>query len=81
VPEPVTLLGVIPPHVRPESAVSVRETTPAKWLRETIVMVDVAETPALAAAGEDAVIVKSWNWKRAVAVCTSGVLVAVIVRV
>ena len=60
---------------------SVRETTPAKWLRETIVMVDVAETPALAAAGEDAVIVKSWNWKKAVAVRTSGVLVAVIVRV
>jgi len=59
VPEPTTLLGVIVPHVRPEGAVSVRLTVPAKPFRAVIVMVDVAEEPVLTAAGLVAVIVKS----------------------
>jgi hypothetical protein len=62
-PEPVTLLGVIVPQVRPSGIVSVRLTVPAKWLIALIVMVDVAEEPALAGEGEDAAIPKSWMWK------------------
>jgi hypothetical protein len=43
VPEPVTLVGVIAPQVRPAGGVSVRLTTPAKPLSAVIVMVDVAD--------------------------------------
>jgi hypothetical protein len=59
VPDPVILLGVIVPQVRPDGTTSVRLTTPAKWLIELIEMVDVTEAPALAGAGEDAAIPKS----------------------
>ena len=59
VPEPVTLVGVIAPQVRPAWGVSVRLTTPAKPFRAVIVIVEVAETPTFTAAGEDAAIVKS----------------------
>src|SRR6266516_1108082 len=81
VPEPARLLGVIPPQVRPESAVSVRATTPEKWLRAVAEIVEVAETSALAAKGVVAVIPKSWNWNRPVALCTKELLVAVMIRV
>jgi hypothetical protein len=57
VPDPVTLVGVIAPQVKPAGIVSVRETTPAKPLRPVIVIVEVAEVPAVTAAGEDAAIV------------------------
>ena len=63
VPDPVMLLGVMVPQVRPDGTVSVRLTTPAKWLMELIVMVDATEEPALTGAGEDAAIPKSWTWK------------------
>ena len=43
VPEPVTLVGLIAPQVRPAGGVSVRLTTPAKPLSAVIVMVDVAD--------------------------------------
>lgn len=43
VPEPVTLVGVIAPHVRPVAGVSVRLTTPAKPLSAVTVIVDVAD--------------------------------------
>jgi len=81
VPEPVTLFGVIVPHVSPDGTVSVRLTSPAKWLIELIVMVDPAEEPALTGAGDDAMIPKSWTWKIGVAVWTSEPIVPVIVRV
>jgi hypothetical protein len=68
VPEPVTLLGVMLPHARPEGTVSVRLTIPAKWFTPVTVIVAVAELPALAGFGELAVIVKLRNWKREVAV-------------
>jgi hypothetical protein len=68
VPEPVTLVGEIAPQVRFTGTVSVNETTPAKPLTAVTVMVDVAETPALTAAGEDALMVKSWTVNVAVAV-------------
>ncbi len=59
VPEPVTLSGEIAPQVRFAGTVSVSETTPANPLTAVTVIVEVAETPALTAAGEDAAIVKS----------------------
>ncbi len=68
VPEPVTLSGEMAPHVRLAGTVSVRLTTPANPLTAVIVIVEVAETPAFTAAGEDAAIVKSWTVNVAVAV-------------
>jgi len=59
VPEPVTLVGEIAPQVKPAGTVSVRDTTPAKPFCPVTVIVEVAETPIVTAAGEDAAIVKS----------------------
>ncbi len=59
VPDPVTLPGVIAPHVRFAGTVSVRVTTPLNPLVAEIVIVDVAEVPALTAAGEVAVMLKA----------------------
>jgi hypothetical protein len=67
VPEPVTLVGVIAPQVRPAAGVSVRLTTPAKPLSAVTVIVEVADEPAFTAAGEDAAMVKSTKLKVAVA--------------
>ena len=61
VPDPVILLGITVPQVRPDGTVSVRLTTPAKWLKELIVTVDVVEDAALTGAGDDAAIPKSWT--------------------
>ena len=59
VPEPVTLFGVMDPQTRPGGGVlDERDTVPAKSLRAVTVIVDVAEDPTNADAG-DAVIVKS----------------------
>ena len=82
VPEPVTELGVIAPHVRPAGTVSVRVTTPAKPFNAVIVMVEVADWPAFTAAGEDAAMVKSLKLNVAVVewVMAGDVLVPVIVR-
>lgn len=43
VPDPVTLLGVIAPQVRPAGTVSVSDTTPEKPLRAVTVIVEVAD--------------------------------------
>ena len=80
-PEPVMLLGEIVPQLRPVGTVSVRLTRLAKWFSEVTLIVDVADTPTMTAAGEFAEMVKSWIMKVAVAVCTRGVLVPVIVSV
>ena len=66
VPEPVTLPGVIAPQVKPAGTASVSVTTPAKPLTPETVIVEVALTPVLTAAGEVAVIVKSVTVKRTV---------------
>jgi hypothetical protein len=58
-PLPVTLLGVIAPHVRPDGIMSVNETIPAKLFSAVIVIVEVADCPEATAAGELAVIAKS----------------------
>ncbi len=83
VPDPVTLPGVIAPQVRFAGTVSVRVTTPVKDPIAVTVIVEVAETPALTAAGELAVIVKSTVVTVNVAVveCDSVPLVPVIVSV
>ena len=59
VPEPVTLVGVIAPQVRPAGGVSVRLTTPANPFNADTVIVDEADWPAFTAPGEEAVMVKS----------------------
>jgi hypothetical protein len=81
VPDPVMLLGVMIPQVSPVGIVSLRLTDPAKWFTAVRVIVELAELPALTGAGEVAAIVKSRNWKVAVPLWTSGVLVPVIVAV
>jgi len=81
VPEPVMLVGAMVPQASPDGTVSVRMITPVKWFIATRVIVELAELPALAGAGEAAAIVKSRNWKVAVALCDIGVLVPVIVAV
>jgi hypothetical protein len=67
VPEFVTLAGVIAPQVRLAGTVSVRDTDPVKPFTAVTVIVEVAETPALTAAGDVAVIVKSVTVNVAVA--------------
>ena len=42
VPEPVTLVGLIVPQVKPEGGVSVRATVPAKWFNAVTLIVEVA---------------------------------------
>jgi hypothetical protein len=59
--------------------VSVRVTTPAKLFNAVIVIVEVADWPALTAAGEDAAIVKSTKWKVTVVEFVAPVAVAVTV--
>ncbi len=82
VPEPVTLEGVIAPQVRPAGTLSVSVTTPENPLTAVTVIVELADWPTSTAAGEVAVIVKSWvavNVNVAVAVWTREPLVPVIV--
>jgi hypothetical protein len=81
VPVPVMLLGLIAPQVKPVGIVSVRLTDPAKWFTVVRVIVELAELPASTGAGVEADTVKSRNRKVAVALCTSTVLVPVIVAV
>jgi hypothetical protein len=81
VPDPVILLGVIVPQVNPDGIASVRPTDPAKWFTAVRVIVELAKLPALTGAGEVAAVVKSWNWKTAVAVWIREPLVPVTVRV
>jgi hypothetical protein len=54
-----TLLGVIAPHVKLAGTVSVSVTVAENVPIAVTVMVDVAETPALTAAGEVAAMLKS----------------------
>ena len=58
-PDPVTLVGVTAPQVRPEGTVSVKLIVPPKPLSAVTAIEDGMETPTLAAAGEVATIVKS----------------------
>ena len=79
VPELVMLVGVIAPQVRLAGTVSVKDTVPVKPLIAVTVIVEVAEVPAVTAAGELAEILKSMTLKVAVALWVSVPLVPVIV--
>jgi hypothetical protein len=81
VPEPVTLDGVIAPHVNPAGTVSVKLTTPENPLSAVMVIVEVAEEPAATDAGEVAAMVKSVTVTVTVAVWDSVPLVPVTVTV
>ena len=47
VPEPVTLLGLIAPHVSPLGTVSVSATTPVKPFCAVTVIVEVSDAPTV----------------------------------
>jgi len=81
VPELVKLVGLIAPQVRFVGTVSVRLIVPVNPLRAVTVMVEVAEVPAVTAAGDVAVMLKSRTVKVAVVECERVPLVPVIVRV
>ena len=81
VPELFTPDGLSATQVRPLGTLSVNMTVPAKWLTDETVTVEVADIVTLTAAGDVAPIVKSPNLNTAVALCTSGVFVPVIVNV
>ncbi len=81
VPDPARLPGVIEPQASPDGTVSVRLIDPEKWFTAARVIVELAGPLAFTGAGEADVIVKSRNWKRAVALWISDVLVPVIVAV
>src|SRR3989442_1137983 len=80
VPDPVMLLGVMAPQDRPLGVTSVRPTVPANPLSGAMVIVVLADGPALTAAGDVAAIVKSLKLSVAVVVCTRELLVPVTVR-
>ena len=80
-PELVTLVGLIAPHVKFVGTVSVRLTVPVKPLTTATVIVEVADVPTVTAAGEVAVIVKSVTVNVAVAEWDNVPLVPVTVRV
>ena len=67
VPELVTLVGVMAPQVRLAGTVSVRLTVPVNPLSAVTVIVEVADTAALTAAGEVAAMLKSLTVNVAVA--------------
>ena len=79
VPELVKLVGVIAPQVKFAGTVSVKLTVPVNPLIAVTVIVEVAETPALTAAGEVAEMLKSVTVKVAVVECESVPLVPVMV--
>ncbi len=79
----VKLLGVIAPHVRFAGTVSVSVTVPENEPIAATVIVEVADVPAVTAAGEVAAMLKSLEVKTNVAVveCERVPLVPVIASV
>ena len=61
IPDPVMLDGLIAPQLNPTGSVSVRETVPAKWFIDPIVMVPGDGWPTFVVEGVLAERVKSWN--------------------
>lgn len=80
-PEPVTLVGLNDPQVRPGDGVFVKVTVPAKPFTAATVTVEVGDWPALTPEGDVAATVKSWNRRTAVAECDREPLEPVIVSV
>jgi len=81
VPDPVRLAGLMAPQASPDGTVSVSETVPENLFSAVTLIVDAVDAPMLVAAGEVAAMLKSWNWKRAVAEWTREPLVPVKVSV
>lgn len=77
----MTLPGLMVAHVRPIGILSLRLTTPAKLFIAITVIVEVAEIPALTAAGEVADMLKSCTLNITVAEWFSEPLAPVSVRV
>jgi hypothetical protein len=77
VPELVTLVGVMAPQVKLAGTVSVRDTVPVNPLIAATVIVEVADVPAVTAAGDVAVIVKSVKLRLELALWETDPLVAV----
>ena len=75
------LAGLIAPHVRLVGIVSVRLTVPVNPLIAVTVIVEVTEVPALTAAGDVAVMLKSVTVNVAVVEWDNVPLVPVIVNV
>ena len=80
-PDAIMLVGLNDPQVRPGGVVMVKVTVPVNPLTGAIVTVEVGDWPALTAAGDVAVIVKSWNRRTTVAECSRDPLEPDIVRV
>ena len=80
-PELVTLVGMIEAQVKPEGTVSVRLIVPVNPLTAVTVIADVTDAPAVVAAGEVAVTVKSVTVNVVVVDRESVPLVPVMVRV
>ena len=66
-PEPVTLFGMNDPQDRPSEGEMVKVNVPVNPLTAVTVTVEVGDWPASTAAGDVAVIVKSWNRRTTVA--------------
>lgn len=66
-PEPVMLVGLNDPQDRPEAGVMLNVTVPVNPLTAATETVEVADWPALIAAGDVAEMVKSWNRRTTVA--------------
>ncbi len=77
----MTLVGLIPPHVRPVGTRSLRLIVPVNPFRGVIVTIDVACVPTLVALGEEADTEKSVTLKVAVVECARLPLVPVRVSV
>jgi hypothetical protein len=80
-PEAIMLVGLNDPQVRLGGAVTLRVTVPVNPLIAAIVTVEVGDWPALTAAGDVALMVKSWNRRTTVAECSRDPLEPVIVSV
>lgn len=80
-PEAIMLVGLNDPQVRLGGAVTLKVTVPVNPLIAATVTVEVGDWPALTAAGDVALMVKSWNRRTTVAECTRDPLEPVIVSV
>ena len=80
-PDAKMLVGLSEPQVRPGGVLMLKVTVPANPLTAATVTVEVDDWPALTAAGDVEVMVKSWNRKTTVPECSSDPLEPVMVSV
>ena len=80
VPEPLTLVGVIDPHVNPVGVESEMAIVPENPFSEANVRLVVSDDPGGSALGFVALMVKSWKLKMMIVDCTIVPLVPVTVK-